>query len=92
MFLLYFQGVFLLLKKEKVAQKPQLLYYSNDVFKGKGFEFAQVDVEVPDRLCQKFSEIAQPSLVQEKQSTKPKTYDLLVYVTWFRTYRSSSIG
>ena len=39
--------------------------FSNDVLKGKVFGFAQVEIEVPDELYDKFREMPLPILVQE---------------------------
>ena len=52
-----------------VNQKPfdqrRIAKFSKDVLKGEVFGFTQVDIEVPDKLCDKFSEMAPLFVVPE---------------------------
>ena len=54
----------LLLNKEPFDQK-QIAKFSKNVLKGKGFGFVQVDIEVPDELYDKFSEMVPLFVVQD---------------------------
>ena len=52
------------LNKKPFDQK-RIAKFSRDVLKGKAFGFAQVDIEVPNELYDKFSEMAPLSVIQE---------------------------
>ena len=54
----------LVLNKKPFDQK-RIAKFSKDVLKGKVFGFAQVDIEVPDELYDKFSEMSPLFVVQE---------------------------
>ena len=54
----------LVVNKKPFGQK-RIVKFSKDVLRGKVFGFAQVDIEVPDELYQKFSEMAPLFVVQE---------------------------
>ena len=54
-----------LIMDKKPFDRKRIGKFSRDVLKGKVFRFAQVDIEVPDELYDKFSEIAPLFLVQE---------------------------
>ena len=68
---LYCSGDAMLYGKDTlvVSKKPydqkRIATFSGDAFKGKVFGFAQVDIEVPDELYNKFSEISPLFVVQE---------------------------
>ena len=50
---------------ENSFDQKQILKFSRDILKGKVFLFVQVDIEVPDELYDKFSEMAPLFVVQE---------------------------
>ena len=50
---------------KKLFDQKRIAKFSKDVLKGKAFGFAQVDIEVPDELYDKFSEMAPLFVVQE---------------------------
>ena len=50
---------------KKPFHKKKIAKFSGDVLKGKVFGFAQVEIEVPDQLYDKFSEMAPLLVVQE---------------------------
>ena len=54
-----------LVVNKKPFDQKRIAKFSKDVFKGKVFGFAQVDIEVPDELYDKFSEMARLFIVQE---------------------------
>ena len=54
----------LVVNKKPLDQK-RIAKFSRDVLKGKVFGFAQVDIEVPDELYDKFSEMSSLFVVQE---------------------------
>ena len=54
-----------LIMDKKPFDRKRIGKFSRDVLKGKVFRFAQVDIEVPDELYDKFSEMAPLFLVQE---------------------------
>ena len=54
----------LVLNKKPFDQK-RIAKFSKDVLKGKVFGFAQVDIEVPDELYDKFSEMSPLFVVQK---------------------------
>ena len=43
---------------KKLLDQKRIAKFSRDVLKGNVFGFAQVDIEVPDELYEKFSEMA----------------------------------
>ena len=49
---------------KKPFDQKWIATFSKDVLKGKVFEFAQVDIEVPDELYDKFSEMSPLFVVQ----------------------------
>ena len=49
----------------KPFDQKRIAKFSKDVLKGNVFGFAQVDIEVPDELYDKFSEMAPVFVVQE---------------------------
>ena len=49
----------------KLFGQNRIAKFSKDVLKVKSFGFEQVDIDVPDELYDKFSEMAPLSLVQE---------------------------
>ena len=51
--------------KKKPYDQEQIEKFSENVLKGKDFGFAQVEIEVPDELYDKFSEISPLFVVQE---------------------------
>ena len=50
---------------KKPYDQKRIAKFSKDVLKGKVFGFAQVDIEVPDELYDKFSEMSPLFVVQE---------------------------
>ena len=54
-----------LVMNKKPFDQKRIAKFSNDVLKGKVFGFAQVDIEVPDKFYDKFSEMAPLLGVQE---------------------------
>ena len=50
---------------KKPFDQKRIIKFSEDVFKGKVFGFAQVDIKVPDELYDKISEMSPLFLVQE---------------------------
>ena len=54
-----------LVVNEKPFDQKRIAKFSKDVLKGKVFGFAQVDIEVPDGLYDKFSEMSPLFVVQE---------------------------
>ena len=54
-----------LVVNKKPFDPKRIAKFSNNVLKGKVFGFAQVDIEVPDELYDKFSEISPLFYVQE---------------------------
>ena len=54
-----------LVVNKKPFDQKQIAKFSRDVLKGKVFGFAQVDIEVPDKLYGKFSEMPPLFFVQE---------------------------
>ena len=54
----------LVINKKPFDQK-RIAKFSKDVLKGKVFGFAQVDIEVPDELYDKFSEMSPLFVVQK---------------------------
>ena len=54
-----------LVVNEKPFDQKRIAKFSKDVLKGKDFGFTQVDIEVPDELYDKFSEMAPLFVVQE---------------------------
>ena len=54
-----------LVVNEKPFDQKRIAKFSKDVLKGKVFGFTQVDIEVPDELYEKFSEMAPLFVVQE---------------------------
>ena len=54
-----------LVVNEKPFNQKRTAKFSKDVLKGKVLGFAQVDIEVSDELCDKFSEMAPLFVVQE---------------------------
>ena len=50
---------------KKLLNQKRIAKFSKDVLKGKVFGFAQVDIEVPDELYDKFSEMTPLFVVQE---------------------------
>ena len=54
-----------LVVNKKPFDQKRIAKFSKDVLKGKVFGFAQVDIEVPDELYDKFSEISPLFVVQE---------------------------
>ena len=54
-----------LVANEKPFDQKRITKFSKDVLKGKDFAFAQVEIEVPDELNDKFSEMAPLFVVQE---------------------------
>ena len=53
------------LRKKKPFDQKRIVTFSRDVLKGKVFGFAQMHIEVPDELYDKFSEMATLFIVQE---------------------------
>ena len=68
---LYFSGDVMpcgkdtLIVNKKPFDQTLIAKFSKDVLKRKVFGFAQVDIEVPDELYDKFSEMSQLFVVQE---------------------------
>ena len=58
-------GKDMLVVNKKPFDQKRIAKFSKDVLKGKVFGFAQVDIEVPDELYDKFSEMAPVFVVQE---------------------------
>ena len=56
-----------LVVNKKPFDQKRIAKFSKDVLKGKVFGFAQVDIEVPDQLYKKFSEMSLLFVVQEIQ-------------------------
>ena len=54
-----------LVVNKKPYDQKRITKFSRDVLKGKVFGFAQVDIEVPDELYDKFSEMSPLFVVQE---------------------------
>ena len=54
-----------LVVNKKPFDQKQIAKFLKDVLKGKVFGFAQVEIEVPDELYDKFSEISPLFVVQE---------------------------
>ena len=54
-----------LVVNKKPYDQKRIGKFSKDVLKGKVFGFAQVDIEVPDKLYNKFSEMSPFFVVQE---------------------------
>ena len=54
-----------LVAKKKPFDQKRIVTFSRDVLKGKVFGFAQMHIEVPDELYDKFSEMATLFIVQE---------------------------
>ena len=54
-----------LIVNKKPFDQKRIAKFSKDVLKEKGFGFAQVDIEVPDKLYDKFSEMSPLFVVQE---------------------------
>ena len=54
-----------LVVNKKPFDQKRIAKFSKDVLKEKGFGFAQVDIEVPDKLYDKFSEMSPLFVVQE---------------------------
>ena len=54
-----------LVVKKKPYDQKRIAKFSRDVLKGKVFGFAQADIEVPDELYEKFSEMLLLCVVQE---------------------------
>ena len=54
-----------LVANKKPFDQKRIAKFSKDILKGKVFRFAQVDVEAPDELYGKFSEMAPLFVVQE---------------------------
>ena len=54
-----------LVVNKKPFDQKRIAKFSKDVLKGKVFEFAQVAIEVPDELYDKFSEMSPLFVVQE---------------------------
>ena len=54
-----------LVVNEKPFDQKRITKFSKDVLEGEVFWFAQVDIEVPDKLYDKFTEMAPLFLVQE---------------------------
>ena len=54
-----------LVVNKKPFDQKRIVKFSRDVLKGKAFGFAQVDIEVPDELYDKFSEMSLLSVVQK---------------------------
>ena len=46
-----------LVVNKKLFDQKRIVKFSKDVLKGKVFGFAQVDIQVPDQLYDKFSEM-----------------------------------
>ena len=51
--------------KKKPCDQKRIAKFSRDVLKGKVFGFARADIEVPDELYEKFSEMLLLCVVQE---------------------------
>ena len=70
-------------KTQVVNKKPfdqkRIATFSKDVLKGKVFEFAQVGIEVPDELYDKFSEMSSLFVVQEIPD-----YDILEEINFYK--------
>ena len=58
-------GKDMLVVNKKPFDQKRIAKFSKDVLKGKVFGFAQVDIEVPDELYDKFSEMPPLFVVQE---------------------------
>ena len=54
-----------LVVNKKLFDQKRIVKFSRNVLKGKAFGFAQVDIEVPDELYDKFSEMSPLFVVQE---------------------------
>ena len=54
-----------LVVNKKPFDQKRIAKFSKDVLKGKVFGFAQVDIEVPDELYDKFSKMSPLFVVQE---------------------------
>ena len=54
-----------LVVNKKLFDQKRIVKFSRNVLKGKAFGFAQVDIEVPDELYDKFSEMSPQAVVQE---------------------------
>ena len=54
-----------LVVSKKLFDQKRIAKFSKVVLKGKVFRFAQVDIEVPDELCDKFGEMSPLLVVQE---------------------------
>ena len=54
-----------LVVNKKPYDQKRITRFSRDILKGKVFGFAQVDIEVPDELYDKFSEMSPLFIVQE---------------------------
>ena len=54
-----------LIENMKPFDQKRIVKFSRDVLKGKVFGFAQVNIETPDELYDKFSEMAPVFVVQE---------------------------
>ena len=52
-------------RTSRLFDKKKIAKFSRDVLKGKVFGFAQVDIEVPDELYDKFSKMPPLFVVQE---------------------------
>ena len=53
-----------LVVNKKPYDQKRITRFSRDILKGKVFGFAQVDIEVPDELYDKFSEMSPLFIVQ----------------------------
>ena len=54
-----------LVVSKKLFDQKRIAKFSKVVLKGKVFRFAQVDIEIPDELCDKFGEMSPLFVVQE---------------------------
>ena len=54
-----------LVVNKKPFDQKRIAEFSKEYLKGNVFEFAQVDIEVPDKLYDKFSEMSPLFVVQE---------------------------
>ena len=54
-----------LVVNQKLFDQKRIAKFSKNVLKGKVFRFVQIDIEVPNEVCDKFSEMA-PLFVDEE--------------------------
>ena len=68
----------MLIVNKKPSDQKRIAKFSKDVLKGKVFRFEQVEIEVPDELYDKFSEMT-PLFVVQEISDRDVPEDMKIY-------------